>query len=176
MEVFLCGGSHDGMMQRGAVLRRLDEELARSRRDHMDLSVGLLEIDGLERVDEESGREACDTVVNEIVRRVRGVLRPYDVLGRLALDEFLLLLPGTNEHDVVEVLGRLRGEITARPYSFAGIEMEMNVSQGGATGREESREDLVAKAYGALKEARTQGQNEVVAGQRVELEAVLGER
>ena len=109
-----------GMMQRRAVLRRLDEELARSSRERTDLSVGLLYLDGLERVSAGPGPEIAAALVGEVVRRVRCVLRPYDAFGRLSFDEFLVVLPTTGVHDVADVLRRLHREVTARPLPGDG--------------------------------------------------------
>jgi diguanylate cyclase (GGDEF)-like protein len=174
MKASMYGDSHPGLMQRDAVLRRLDEELARSRREHADLSIGLLGLDGLERVNAGPGQETCDAVVGEMVRRVRGVLRPYDGFGRLAFDQFLVVLPRTGARDVAEVLNRLRQEIVTKPFSSGATDADVDVSLGGVTGQEETGEELVAQAYRALDEVRAQGRNSVVAAPRVELEAVIG--
>ena len=155
-----------------AIVRRLEEELARSVRDRAELSIGLLDVDGLERVNECCGRAAGDAVLREVVRRSTLLLRPFDVIGRLVGEELLIILPKTGELDVAAVLDRLRAAMAAEPFSYDGKDLAVTVSVGGATGREESAAELLAEAERTLAEAKAGGRDRVVAGRKIELEAL----
>ena len=168
----LCDDALTGVGSRETIVRRLDEELARALRDRAELSIGLLDVDGLARVNECCGRAAGDHVLREIVRRAKLLLRPFDVIGRLGGEEFLIILPKTGELDVEAVLDRLRSAMAAEPFSHAGQMLEITVSLGGATGREESAGELLAEAARTLAEAKASGRDRVVAGRRIELEAM----
>ena len=155
-----------------AIVRRLDAELARSLRDRAELSIGLLDIEGLAHVNESFGRAAGDAVLREAVRRATLLLRPFDVIGRLADEEVLIILPKTGELDVAAVLDRVRVAMAAEPFAHAGKELAVTVSAGGATGREESAGELLAEAARTLAEAQASGRDRVVAGRKIELEAI----
>ena len=161
------------MLPREEAVQRLDEELARARREHQELGVGILDVDGLARVNESFGRPAGDAVLREVVRRARGVLRPYDVVGRLDGEEFLIVLSKMSEPDITDVLHRLRGAMSAEPFSHDGHELEVTVTLGGVSGSEESAGELIARAQRSLDEAQAGGPDRVVAGRPPVLEAML---
>jgi PleD family two-component response regulator len=111
-EMVGSSGEFDGVLGPGAAVQRLDGELARARRDGADLSIGLLEVDGLARVGEAQGRDAGEAVLRDVLARVRPLLRPYDALGRLNGEEFLLIVSRTTEDDVAAVLERVRKAVS----------------------------------------------------------------
>lgn len=172
----MCGGrcaDLEGVLARDAAVQFLDAELARARRENADLSIGLLDIDGLALVNEAHGRAAGDAVLRDLVGRVRPQLRPYDALGRLHGEEFLIVISRTTEDDVADVLGRVRRVASTMPYKFEGASLAVTVSMGGATGRVESAGELIEEAREALGRAQTAGPDTVIAGPGTVLEAVL---
>ncbi len=168
-----CADALTGVLAREDAVQRLDHERARARREHQELSVGILDVDGLARVNESAGRPAGDAVLREVVRRLRAGLRAYDVVGRLDGEEFLIVLSNTCGSDVAEVLGRLRRAMAAEPFEHGGHRLDITVTLGGATGGEESAGELIAKARRSLDEAQAAGPDRVVAGLAPVLEAVL---
>ena len=168
-----CADALTGVLAREDAVQRLDHELVRARREHQELSIGILDVDGLARVNETAGRAAGDAVLREVVRRLRAGLRAYDVIGRVDGEEFLLILSNTCEPDVVEVLGRLRREVAAEPFEHGGHLFDLTVTLGGATGGEQSAGELIATARRALDEAQAAGPDRVVVGLAPLLEAVL---
>ncbi len=172
----MCGGRSvelEGVLGPEAAVQLLDAELARARREHADLSIGILDVDGLARVNETHGRQAGDAVVGDLVGRVRPQLRPYDALGRLHGEEFLIVISRTTEDDVADVLRRVRRVASTMPFRFEGAALAVTVSLGGATGRAESAGELIEEAREALRRARTAGPDTAIAGPSTVLEAVL---
>jgi diguanylate cyclase (GGDEF)-like protein len=168
-----CADALAGVLPREEVLRRLDDELARTRREHVELGVAILDVGGLARVNGAHGRPAGDAVLREVVRRVRGVLRPYDVVGRLDGEEFLVVLSKTGEPDLAGVLDRLRAAVAADPFTHDGRRLDVTVSLGGAGGGEESAGELIARAQRSLDVVQSAGPGRVLAGPGAGLAAVL---
>ena len=168
-----CPDELTGVLLREEAVQRLDDELSRARREHQELGVGILDVDGLALVNECCGRSAGDAVLREVVRRVRSALRPYDVVGRLDGEEFLVILSKTSEPDIAGVLHRLREAMSAEPFSHEDHELEVTVTLGGVTGSEESAGELIARAQRSLGEAQAAGPDSVVAGRAPVLEAML---
>jgi diguanylate cyclase (GGDEF)-like protein len=168
---FHGGGGLPGVCDREAILRRLEEELARAKRHDVELSIALLSVDGLDRTAGHPGA-ADDPILLELTRRLRATLRPYDAVGRVGDAQFLIVVPGTDEDDARTVLGRLYRAVESQPFTREDGHT-VRVFLGGATGLEEAAEVLVVRAQEALDEAREQGSDRVVAGRKVELAAVL---
>ena len=158
---------------RAQMVRRLEEELARARRERVTVGVSILDVDGLGPVNAEFGREVGDEVLREVARRLKGTLRPYDVVGRLQSDEFLIITPRTGEYDIGDALDRVRRAMTARPFCHGDQCLAVTVTLGGVTGAEESAEELIAMAHPVLGEAKEAGGDSVVAGVKAVLESVL---
>jgi two-component system, cell cycle response regulator len=171
-----CGRSGDmltGVLGREAAIQRLDAELSRAQRERQELGIGILDVDGLARVTEGFGRAAGDALLQEIVRRAKELLRPYDVIGRLEAESLLIVVPHIGELDALDVMDRLRDAMAAEPFLHNERALDVTVSLGGATGREESAGELISRAQHALADARTAGPGGVAVGRNVVLEAVL---
>jgi diguanylate cyclase (GGDEF)-like protein len=78
-----------GPRTRAAGLADLDRELDRSRRTSSTLVVGYVDAVGLKRLNDSEGHDAGDRLLKRIVALIIDQLRPYDLIVRLAGDEFL---------------------------------------------------------------------------------------
>jgi diguanylate cyclase (GGDEF)-like protein len=100
-----------GLLNHGAMQVRVREEIARARRDATPLSFVIIDLDDFKRVNDVRGHQAGD----ELLRRVAGVLqadlRPYDQVARYGGDEFVLLVPGSEEADARVVAERVRDAV-----------------------------------------------------------------
>lgn len=160
---------------RRAILRRLDEEVERARRDDAPLSIALLHFEGMDDLRQRGGKEACTAALSEASRRLRASLRPYDGLGWAGEDEFLVTMPKTDGIDIETVLHRLRSILADRPFAAGGSSCRLTAAIGGATAREDDAPQLLAAARSSLAVARSEGPGRVVPGPRVALEAVLAQ-
>lgn len=150
------------IMNRGAIMGRLHEEVARSKREGSTLAVAELDIDYFKRVNDAHGHAAGDEVLREVVRRVAVALRPYDGLGRIGGEEFLLLIPGAAADDARVVLERLRQAVCATAIDHDGRQVDVTVSLGGTTTCGDEPEDRVLmRADDALYRAKELGRNRV---------------
>jgi two-component system cell cycle response regulator len=161
LEVLARTDALTGIMNRGAIMKRLDEEMARARRENSTLSVGMLDIDRFKRVNDAHGHAAGDTVLREVVERVLAMLRPYDLLGRFGGEEFLVIVPGADSSEALEVFERIRAAVSASPMKMEDFELTVTVSLGGATNAGEPVNLLLVRADDALYRAKGLGRNPV---------------
>ena len=89
--------------------QRLAEEIARAQRHLTPLTVLLLDINDLKRVNDTLGHSAGDELIKHFAQRLQRAIRGSDVAVRLGGDEFLVLLPDCKIDEVHHVLDRLRG-------------------------------------------------------------------
>ncbi len=155
-----------GILNRGAIVRRLGEELARAVREHTTLSVGMIDIDHFKRVNDTYGHAAGDVVLQEVVRRALSVARPYDVIGRFGGEEFLVIVPNTGSAEAEDVLERMRVAVAGSPLRIDGQELTVTVSVGGATSRGEAVDQLIVRADDELYRAKEAGRNRVCMADR----------
>ena len=155
-----------GLYNRAAVLQRLDEEIARSKRDGTEMSVLVLDADHFKRVNDRYGHQAGVEVLRELASRLSSVLRTYDALGRYGGEELIAVLPGCGTAASIAVAVRMRSIAASVPIETQAGAVNVTVSIGCATSGQ-GRVDavsLVAQADAALYRAKNAGRNRVEAG------------
>lgn len=151
-----------GIWNRRAILQRLEAEVARARRQHESLALGMLDLDRFKQVNDRYGHPVGDVVLRETIARASAVLRPYDDLGRYGGEEFLLVLSRAEADAALLVAERICAAVAARPVVDAGHEVPVTVSIGVAVLREEeSAQQLLVRADRALYVAKDAGRDRV---------------
>jgi diguanylate cyclase (GGDEF)-like protein len=97
-----------GLLNRRAILGRLEECIARSRRYREELSILLLDIDHFEEAGEALGNVTADAVLARVAANIRNKVRDVDLIGRYGRDEFLVILPYTHLVSAELVAERIR--------------------------------------------------------------------
>ena len=100
-----------GVLNHGAMQVRIREEIARARRDEAPLGAVILDLDDFKRVNDTRGHAAGDELLRRVAQALQGELRPYDQVARYGGDEFVLLLPGSDEETTTHVAERCRDAI-----------------------------------------------------------------
>lgn len=151
-----------GTMNRRAIQERLLDEEVRAQRRGAPLGIGLLDVDHFKRINDSLGHVAGDEVLREVAARLVETVRPYDAVGRLGGEEFLVVMPETGPGEVRSALERLRVRIWGEPFDADGNPIRVSVSAGGASAPHVPADVLVRAADRALYEAKHSGRNQVV--------------
>jgi diguanylate cyclase (GGDEF)-like protein len=144
---------------------RLAEEVDRAVRSRMPLSVLLVDVDNLKRLNDEHGHGAGDRALSIVGDVLLATCRSRDVAARFGGDEFALLLPRTRASEAKVVAERLRSELR-RMSELAGAPLDslLSVSVGVADleSVREPRTDLLFEAADqALYTAKQGGRDRV---------------
>jgi two-component system cell cycle response regulator len=146
-------------------LGRLREEYSRAVRAENPLGVLMFDLDHFKSVNDVYGHLVGDRVLRAVASASRRVLRDGDVLVRYGGEEFLVLLPGAGQADVVEVGERIRRAVAETTVTEGDQRIGVSVSIGGTTYADLatfSPEELVARADAALYAAKNAGRNRLV--------------
>jgi len=146
---------------RPAIAAALEQELSRCHRDRRTVGVILLDIDHFKRINDTYGHFAGDAVLRETAARLRGNMRPYDVIGRYGGEEFLVVLPNCDLEQASMQAERMRQKLHSSTMIVDGNEMNVSASFGVTVsdGSERNPDTFVRVADEALYLAKAGGRN-----------------
>ncbi len=154
----------------------LEQECERTRRFGHDLSVLFFDGDRFKQVNDTYGHATGDMVLQELGSRTRGVLRMGDTVGRFGGEEFLVILPETNQQEAQVLAERLRSAVAALPLATSAVEggIAITISIGVASYPHEgvTASELCEQADQAMYWAKRLGRNQI----RTAAEAVRANR
>jgi diguanylate cyclase (GGDEF)-like protein len=152
-----------GVHNRGSVLRQLRRELARSQRLGSALTVVLLDLDHFKRINDSWGHPTGDRVLQAAAAALAETVRSGDVVGRYGGEEFLLVLPETDDEGAALLVERCRQRLAGLAVaSDSGEAVPVSASFGFACNAQQlqaSGEVLIRAADEALYRAKAGGRN-----------------
>jgi two-component system, cell cycle response regulator len=169
--------THDGLtglLNRAAILAKLDDELARSAREGRPVSVLMVDLDRFKAVNDTHGHLAGDAVLREAASRLKSAARRYDSVGRYGGEEFLVVLPGCEAAAAGAQAERLREAMAGTPFRADSRPLAITCSIGLRCTSECAPEFLVRDADDALYQAKSQGRNCVIVRAASGMAAVRG--
>jgi len=154
-----------GVYNRRTMTELATRAIADATRRARPLSLLALDIDHFKRINDEFGHEAGDAALCTFVELVRSSLRREDLISRLGGEEFVVVLPDTDENTAGLLAERVRERIADPGFAIAGWPVQMRVSIGvAALGSEVGDlKTLLRAADLALYAAKRGGRNRVVA-------------
>ena len=147
-----------GLANRELLLDRLDQALARHRRDHQALAVLFLDVDHFKLVNDSLGHGVGDELLIALAATISSHLREVDTAGRLGGDEFVLVLEElSGPAEAISVAERLLVAVR-EPLRLAGEQVRTSLSIGISVASATSdASELLAEADAALYRAKAGG-------------------
>ncbi|OLB85901.1 MAG: hypothetical protein AUI15_31960 [Actinobacteria bacterium 13_2_20CM_2_66_6] len=100
-----------GLANRREFERVMEREVALAERHGRQLTVMMVDVDNLKKINDRHGHGAGDDALRLVAQELQRVVRASDVCGRLGGDEFGVAMPETDLHRAREVGRRLRTAI-----------------------------------------------------------------
>ncbi len=140
----------------------LEKELWRSRRYGGQISLIMVDVDNLKKINDVHGHRAGDKVIKEISKRIKKCIRQIDTAARYGGDEFAVILINTSIIDASVVAKRMLDTVSKTPTSWNNEEIKLSISVGlcqyDAQG---TPEDITGRSDQALYLAKQAGKNTV---------------
>jgi diguanylate cyclase (GGDEF)-like protein len=151
-----------GLPNQTAMIAALDRELERAHRYNRPCSALFLDIDHFKALNDSHGHPAGDTALRDFARVISETIRGVDLLGRWGGEEFLVLLPETDDTNALLSAERLRAAVADYRFAIAGG-LHLTCSIGAATYPRDGNDRglLIDAADRAMYVAKHLGRNQV---------------
>jgi diguanylate cyclase len=145
---------------RAAYEQRLALEFDRWKRYDRPLSMVVGDIDFFKRVNDSFGHQAGDKVLRIIAKTLGTRLRKTDFVGRYGGEEFVLLMPETDQEEALTVAEGVREAIANCPFHFKDQELTITMSFGITEFHPDDQcDEVFNRADQALYKAKNNGRN-----------------
>ncbi|HLP99060.1 MAG TPA: EAL domain-containing protein [Sideroxyarcus sp.] len=149
-----------GLPNRSLLNEHFKFALSMAQRSGEQLAVMFLDLDHFKDVNDTLGHSVGDLLLMEMATRLKLALREEDTVSRQGGDEFVLILPDTDEHGAANVAAKLMG-VVAKPCQLDLHELISTASIGIAIYPHdgEDYETLSRNADTAMYRAKQEGRN-----------------
>ncbi len=151
-----------GLSNRRHALEMAEKLYANARRGHLQIALGMIDVDHFKRVNDTFGHLLGDDALKVIANALSASLRQSDIIGRYGGEEFVCLLVLKQEDDATCVFERSRRAVANIGFSAHGQSLPLTVSIGFTTVLENSLLQMIARADAAVYQAKSKGRNQVV--------------
>jgi len=145
-----------GLSNRRSAYKKMSELVSNER----DLTMILLDIDHFKSINDKYGHSVGDDAICIVANKIRNVLREEDIACRWGGEEYLVVLPDTNEEDAYFVAERIRKSIESSIMKIEDKDVTMTISAGISSRKNiKDYERLIEEADKYLYQSKLEGRN-----------------
>lgn len=120
-----------GLPNRWAFDERIADEIRRSIRYHHSFALVMMDLDGFKIINDTYGHPTGDLVLIELGNFLKSSVRDTDFLARYGGDEFVLILPETDNQQVEKMIKKLKKKLVKYVFS---VDAEQQLHLSASTG------------------------------------------
>jgi diguanylate cyclase (GGDEF)-like protein len=155
-----------GLHNRRSAYSALDQMYASYRRSGSSLGVLSIDLDHFKSINDTYGHDCGDDVLVEVGRTLARSCRQGDVVARMGGEEFLMMLPDTDEDGALVVAEKVRSCIEAMTVPSVAESITASVGAAALSEPDYAPRVLLHRVDQALYEAKNTGRNCVVLATR----------
>ena len=140
---------------------RLSQALATAERSHETCAIMFLDVDYFKLINDNHGHRYGDKALKIIAGRFQDVVRKVDTVARIGGDEFLVILSGIHNTDIVERIAAKLIEEASQAVSIGRHDFNLGLSIGIALYPADGSgaDELIRSADNAMYQAKKNGRN-----------------
>ena len=165
LELLSTTDSLTGLSNHRSLMQRLDDEVARFKKDKHGFSVLVGDVDHFKQYNDAFGHPAGDEVLQRIAEIMRGSTRKGDCCARYGGEEFVIVLPNTAIADALDTAEHIRARVAAK--KFNGRKITLSIGVASFPEDADDAETIIAVADEALYQAKREGRDRTVRARRL---------
>lgn len=119
-----------GLFNRRAFEKKIHEEFERSKRYHNPLSVLIFDLDNFKSINDTYGHHGGDAALVKISETLREMTRQSDFSARFGGEEFVMILPETDQDNALQVANKIHGAVRSSSFGTTNRPFALTVSIG----------------------------------------------
>lgn len=150
-----------GLPNRALFSDRLNQELARAKRQKGRFAMVFLDLDHFKPINDTFGHDVGDQVLTQVAGQLQGCVRAADTVGRIGGDEFVVLMAQLSASDSVLALADKLHQTLHQPFVVEGHTLSISCCIGVAVYPEDGTDalTLTKNADDAMYRAKAAGRN-----------------
>jgi diguanylate cyclase (GGDEF)-like protein len=149
-----------GIASRSFTMEEGDKAFTQAHKQEETLAIIMFDIDFFKKINDNYGHDIGDLAIKALAQRAKNVVKKKDILGRIGGEEFLLILPDTEQDEALNVAERLRASIAEHEFIFKDENIRFTISLGVAISPNfQSFNELLKQSDLALYKAKNSGRN-----------------
>lgn len=118
----------------------------------------MFDIDHFKKVNDEFGHDVGDSVLKELARIIKKNLRQIDIFCRVGGEEFMIILPETEEKNAYQISEKLRKIVESHSKeSIPKVTISLGIAQFF---KNDDKDNLLKRVDNALYKAKENGRNQ----------------
>ena len=167
LEVLATTDPLTGLYNRHKILEQAKMEFVRAIRERRFFGIALLDLDGLQKINDRYGYAIGDECIRAVAKVVQGATRSYDPAGRIGADEIMVFFSIHSQTQFKAILTRLFNKVQEISIALEnGESLKPQVSIGAvdfsSAPLNVDVKDMLALTEKALSTAKTAGGNRIV--------------
>jgi len=154
-----------GLKNRGYFDEKFQHYYTTAYRLQKPLSLLIIDIDHFKQFNDNHGHLVGDECLVMVATAIKQVIsHPEDITCRYGGEEFVVILPETDQHGAYQVAEKIRQKVAETPFQIAAEQLQVTVSVGTNSlvpVTSENRNQMFDQADEALYKAKNQGRNQV---------------
>lgn len=153
--------SKTGLLNAAGWSTAVDAELTRAARAKLPCGLLVIDLDHFKAFNDAYGHLAGDDILRGVANIISAEVRAYDIAGRFGGEEFVVMLPATNETESVHVAERIRARIASLPLPTPDDKLTVSIGAAVFPHHSETLAELLHTADMAMYSAKASGRNRV---------------
>ena len=162
LEAMALKDLHTGLYNHRYLEDAIEAEFSRAKRSSSPLSVIMMDIDYFKSINDVYGHQFGDIVLKQLADHIKTTVRQYDIVIRFAGEEFVAMLPDTDETEGLILAKRILEAVNLRMFGNEEHSVKIKLSMGVAAYPDDNvlkGMELISAADKALSRVKEDGGN-----------------
>jgi diguanylate cyclase (GGDEF)-like protein len=160
-----------GLPNRRSTYSSLEAMVVLAQRTRTPLAVVMFDLDHFKAVNDTHGHSGGDAVLLSVADTLRADIRAGDRIGRVGGEEFLLLMPGATDEDVLDTVQQLRIALRTNEIPILGTGVTASFGISTLQDGDDTADAMMSRADRAMYDAKESGRDRIAVADLNEIHA-----